>query len=122
MSDFFQNIVGKVGSALGVDVQTFVQQQVQSLLQPQSIQALVDRAEQAGLGDKVRSWVSQNSNLPVTPDEIRTILGSDVVHDMVQKTGPPADGVLTALAHCLPAAVAGKTPDGVLPPAGDKPA
>lgn len=55
MSDFFQNIVGKVGSALGVDVQTFVQQQVQSLLQPQSIQALVDRAEQAGLGDKVRS-------------------------------------------------------------------
>ena len=119
MSDFFQNIVGKVGSALGVDVQAFVQQQVQSLLQPQTIQALVDRAEEAGLGDKVRSWVSDNSNLPVTPDEIRTILGSDVVHEMVQKTGLPADGVLTALAHCLPQAVDSKTPDGVMP-AGDK--
>lgn len=115
MSDFFQNIVGKVESVLGGDVQTIVKQQLQSLTQPQTIQALLDRADQAGLGDKVRSWISQSGNVPATPDEIRSILGSGAVHDLVEKTGLPADAVVTALVHFLPDAVDKHTPDGVLP-------
>ncbi|ASC04614.1 hypothetical protein WSS15_02340 [Acetobacter pasteurianus] len=118
MSDFLQNILGKVESALGVDVQGALQQQLQSLLQPQNLEALLTRADQAGLGDKVRSWVSQGGNVPATPDEIRTILGSDMVHNLIEKTGLPADTVLTALAHFLPAAVDKQTPQGVLPEAG----
>lgn len=117
MSDFFQNIVGKVESVLGGDVQSIVKQQLQSLTQPQTIQSLLDRADQAGLGDKVRSWVSQSGNVPATPDEIRAILGSDAVHDLVAKTGLPADAVVGALVHFLPDAVDKHTPDGVLPAA-----
>ncbi len=49
MSDFLQNILGKVESALGVDVQGALQQQLQSLLQPQNLEALLARADQAGL-------------------------------------------------------------------------
>ena len=115
MSEFFQNILGKVESVLGVDAQNAIQQQVQTWLQPQNVQALLDKADQAGLGDKVRSWVSQSGNLPVTPDEIKDILGSSAVHDLVQRTGLPADSVLSALTHFRPAAVNEKTPDGVLP-------
>ncbi len=70
------------------------------------------------LGDKVRSWVSQGGNVPATPDEIQTILGSDIVHNLIAKTGLPADTVLTALAHFLPAAVDKQTPQGTLPEAG----
>ncbi|MBO1323853.1 YidB family protein [Acetobacter sp. TBRC 12305] len=120
MSEFFQNILGKVGSVLGVDAQNAIQQQVQTWLQPQNVQALLDKADQAGLGDKVRSWVSQSGNLPVTPDEIHDILGSGAVHDLVERTGLPADSVLSALAHFLPAAVNAKTPDGVLPATPEK--
>ncbi|GBQ67813.1 MAG: YidB family protein [Acetobacter sp.] len=115
MSDFFQSIVGKVESVLGGDVQTLVKQQFQSLAQPQTIQTLLDRADQVGLGDKVRSWISQSGNVPATPDEIRSILGSDAVHALVEKTGLPADSVVTALVHFLPDAVDRHTPDGVLP-------
>ncbi|MFT8418248.1 MAG: YidB family protein [Acetobacter sp.] len=115
MSDFFQNIVGKVESVLGGDVQTIVKQQLQSLTQPQTLQSLLDRADQAGLGDKVRSWISQSGNVPATPDEIRSILGSSAVHDLVEKTGLPADAVVTALVHFLPDAVDQHTPNGVLP-------
>lgn len=117
MSDFFQNIVGKVESVLGGDVQSIVKQQFQSLTQPQTIQSLLDRADQAGLGDKVRSWISQSGNVPATPDEIRSILGSAAVHDLVEKTGLPADAVVGALVHFLPDAVDKHTPDGVLPAA-----
>ncbi|QEO16497.1 YidB family protein [Acetobacter vaccinii] len=115
MSEFLNGLMGKVGSLLGVDVQALLQQQAQTLLQPQNIQSMLEKADQAGLGDKVRSWVGHSDNLPATPDEIRSILGSDVVHDLVSRTGLPADSVLTALAHFLPEAVNDKTPQGVVP-------
>lgn len=115
MSDFIQNIIGKVEGALGVSLQGEMQQQLQKLIQPETLQAILTQADQAGLGDKVRSWISQGSNVPATADEIRDILGSSTVHDLVQRTGLPADAVLTTLAHFLPEAVDKKTPDGSLP-------
>ncbi|WP_215753478.1 YidB family protein [Acetobacter sp. P5B1] len=119
MSDFIQNLVGKVEGALGVSLQGEMQQQLQKLLQPDTLQSILTQADQAGLGDKVRSWISQGSNVPATADEIRDILGSSTVHDLVQRTGLPADAVLTTLAHFLPQAVDKKTPEGTLPAPAD---
>ena len=83
MSDFFQNIVGKVESVLGGDVQTLLKQQLQSLTQPQTIQSLLDRADQAGLGDKVRAGVRQGSKVTATPEETHAIQGSVPVPDLL---------------------------------------
>lgn len=117
MSDFIQNLIGKVEGALGVNLQGEMQQQLQKLLQPETLQNILTQADQAGLGDKVRSWISQGTNVPATADEIREMLGSSTVHDLVQRTGLPADAVLTTLAHFLPQAVDKQTPDGTLPSA-----
>ncbi|CEF39714.1 hypothetical protein ASN_275 [Acetobacter senegalensis] len=121
MSDFLSNLVGKVESALGVDLQGALQQQLQKLLQPENLQAILAQADQAGLGDKVRSWVGHGENLPATTDEIREILGSSVVHDLVARTGLPADTVLTTLSHYLPEAVDKTTPAGEVPAAAPAP-
>lgn len=118
MSDFIQNLVGKVEGALGVDLQGGVQEQLQKLLQPETLQNILTQADQAGLGDKVRSWIGQGSNVPATADEIRNILGNSTVHDLVERTGLPVDAVLGALAHFLPDAVDKNTPEGTLPSAG----
>ncbi|MFT9399178.1 YidB family protein [Acetobacter sp.] len=115
MSDFLSGLVGKVESALGTSLSGAVQQQLQSLLQPGTLENILSKADDAGLGDKVRSWIGHGENLPATPDEIREILGSSTVHDLVARTGLPADAVLTAVAHFLPAAVDKTTPDGTLP-------
>ncbi|MCG0994059.1 YidB family protein [Acetobacter indonesiensis] len=117
MSDFLSNLVGKVESALGVDLQGALQQQLQKLLQPENLQAILAQADQAGLGDKVRSWIGHGDNVPATTDEIRDILGSDIVHNLVARTGLPADTILSTLAHYLPEAVDKTTPAGELPAA-----
>ncbi|MCH4092689.1 YidB family protein [Acetobacter sp.] len=108
----FDNLVGKVSSALGVDLHEKLAEQIQSLLQPEMIQTLVAKADEAGLGDKVRSWIGKGDNLPVSPDEIRNILGSAQVQALVSKTGLPAETLLPALSHFLPQAVDQKTPEG----------
>lgn len=115
MADFFSGLVEKVEGALGGTLSGAVQQQLQSLVQPATLESLLTKADQAGLGDKVRSWIGHGDNLPATPDEIRDILGSSTVHDLVARTGLPADAVLTAVAHFLPAAVDKTTPEGTLP-------
>ncbi|MFT8475377.1 MAG: YidB family protein [Acetobacter orientalis] len=115
MADFLSGLVGKVESALGGSLSGVMQQQLQNLLQPETLQNILAKADQAGLGDKVRSWIGHGENLPATPDEIRDILGSSTVHDLVARTGLPADAVLTAVAHFLPTAVDKTTPQGTLP-------
>lgn len=108
----FTDIVDRVGNAMGMDLHAKLNDQLQSLLQPATIQALVAKADDAGLGDKVRSWVGNGENLPITPDELRQVLGNSEVQALVAKTGLPADSLLPALAHFLPGAVDSKTPQG----------
>lgn len=106
------SLVDKVGGAIGVDLHAKLNEQLQSALDAGAIQQLVDKADESGLGDKVRSWIGKGDNLPVSVDEIRNILGNTEVQNLVARTGLPADTLLPALAHFLPAAVDKKTPDG----------
>lgn len=70
-----------------------------------SMQGLVDQLQQGGLGDQVKSWLSNGSNMSVTPDQIKTALGSDQVQQIAQHFGVPTDAALKLLADHLPAAV-----------------
>ncbi|NHO33226.1 YidB family protein [Acetobacter fallax] len=106
------NLVDKIGSSLGIDLHAKMNEQLQSLLDPATIQQIVAKADDAGLGDKVRSWIGKGDNLPVSPDEIKQILGNSEVQNLVARTGLPADSLLPALAHFLPDAVDKKTPEG----------
>ncbi|GBR01418.1 YidB family protein [Acetobacter oeni] len=106
------NMVDKIGNAIGIDLHSKLNEQVASLLDPARIQQIVSKADEAGLGDKVRSWIGKGDNLPVSPDEIKQILGNSEVQNLVSRTGLPAETLLPALAHFLPDAVDKKTPEG----------
>ncbi|GBQ65485.1 hypothetical protein AA103196_1136 [Ameyamaea chiangmaiensis NBRC 103196] len=114
MSGFLGNLVNRV---LGEDspLAGQINSHLATLLTPDNIQSLVTRAESSGLGDKVRSWIGTGENLPVSPDQIRSILGNQQVQQMVDRTGLPAETLLPALAQFLPQAVDHHTPDGTTP-------
>ncbi|MBS0960021.1 MULTISPECIES: YidB family protein [Acetobacter] len=114
MSGFLANLVNKVESTIGSSLSGVMQQQLQSFLQPEMIAKIQAKADECGLGDKVRSWIGQGDNLPVTADEIREMLGSETLHNLVDRSGLPADAVLGALAQFLPEAVHKATPDGTI--------
>jgi uncharacterized protein YidB (DUF937 family) len=78
------------------------------------MQGLVNQLEQGGLGDQVKSWLGNGSNMQVTPAQIQAALGSDQVKQLAAHFGIPTDAALKMLAEHLPAAVDQASPNGVV--------
>ncbi len=79
---------------------------------------LVAGFQRAGLGHIADSWVGTGANHPVSPDQLRNVLGEDRVRDMADQTGMDQSSLLSQLAQHLPKAVDGMTPNGRLPDEG----
>lgn len=79
-----------------------------------NLQGLADQLQQGGLGDQVKSWLSNGPNMNVTPEQIRAALGSDQVKQIAQRFGIPVDDALKLLADHLPAAVDQASPNGTI--------
>ena len=80
-----------------------------------ALSAIVAKLQQAGFGDQVKSWIGTGQNLPITADQLKQVLGSDVVRQLAAKYNIPIDQVAEVLAHQLPLAVDKASPDGKLP-------
>jgi uncharacterized protein YidB (DUF937 family) len=91
---------------------------LQDMLSGGGAQDILGKLNAGGLGDKVQSWVGMAKNLPISADQINSVLGNDTVKSIAAKVGIPTDKVASALAHLLPQAVDKMTPDGK-PPAKD---
>ena len=57
-----------------------------------------------GMGEHVSSWLTNNPNLPVDPQQIHDALGSEQVQQMAASSGLPVGSFLQQLAQHLPAA------------------
>jgi uncharacterized protein YidB (DUF937 family) len=76
------------------------------------MQGLVTQLQQGGLGDQVKSWLGNGSNMQVTPAQLQAALGSDQVKQLAAHFGIPVDAALKMLAEHLPAAVDQASPNG----------
>ena len=79
---------------------------------------LINMFNQAGLGQVAQSWVGNGANLPVTPEQLRDVLGHKTVEEMATHAGMDQGGFLEQLSQHLPNVVSGLTPDGRLPDEG----
>jgi len=70
--------------------------------------------QQAGLGDQVKSWLSNGPNMKITPEQLRAAPGSDQVKQIAQHFGVPVDEALKLLAQHLLTAVDQASPNGKL--------
>ena len=79
---------------------------------------LVGKFEQAGLGNVVSSWIGSGQNLPISADQLQSVLGSDAVSGIAAKLGiNPADA-MGQLSTMLPGLVDKLTPNGAAPAGG----
>jgi uncharacterized protein YidB (DUF937 family) len=81
------------------------------LQQAGGIEGLMAKFQQAGLGDKVASWVGSGSNLPVSADQIQQVLGEHV-EAASQQSGHDAGAIAGGLASVLPGLIDHLTPKG----------
>jgi uncharacterized protein YidB (DUF937 family) len=76
------------------------------------IGGVLDKFKQGGLADAAASWVGKGENMPVSADQISSVLGSDAIAGMAAKFGiDPAD-LSAKIAEHLPAVIDKMTPDG----------
>jgi uncharacterized protein YidB (DUF937 family) len=80
--------------------------------QPGGLSGLVQRFSQAGFGDQVKSWVSSGANLPISTDQLTSVLGQANIEAMSQQLGVSAQAVTSGLAALLPHLVDQLTPSG----------
>lgn len=79
------------------------------------LQALVDRLRDAGLGDRVESWIGRGENRPVQPQELDRAFSGPEADNMAHAAGMERPGLLALLSQVLPKLVDAMTPDGHLP-------
>ena len=79
---------------------------------------LVEAFQAKGLGDVVASWIGTGQNLPVSTEQIQSVLGSGLVQQLAARVGLPPEAATALLAQILPQAVDRLTPEGTVPAGG----
>ena len=79
---------------------------------------LLSALQQGGLGPQVKSWLGNGANLPVSEEQLKSVLGSAQVQDFARHLGLPVDQTLALLAKYLPEIVDKASPNGTLQPGG----
>jgi len=76
------------------------------------VSGLLDKFRSAGLGQQADSWVATGQNMPVSGDQVSSVLGSGAVERVSQKLGLPPGAAAAALAAVLPMVIDHLTPNG----------
>ena len=76
---------------------------------------LLNRFQQNGQGDVVNSWVSSGQNQPISPSQLGSALGPDIVGALAERTGLSQEQITAQLSQILPGVVDKLTPNGRLP-------
>ena len=76
---------------------------------------LLSRFQQNGQGDVVNSWIGSGQNQSISPSQMGTALGPDVIKVLAQRTGLSEEVITSQLSQLLPGVVDKLTPNGRLP-------
>ncbi|NVO05718.1 MAG: DUF937 domain-containing protein [Rhodoferax sp.] len=82
------------------------------------LQGLIAKFQQGGLGDVVASWVGTGENLPISGEQLSSVLGPDILSNLASKLGLNSGELAGQLSSVLPGMVEKLTPDGQVPATG----
>lgn len=115
---FVDEIKAKAAAAInqpGADWFTIAKGAYQLLETQGGISKIAETFQQKGLGDIVQSWISTGKNLPISVEQIKSVLGADRLAELSQKTNLPLEQIAGKLTEVLPKLVDGLTPNGTVP-------
>ena len=132
MAGFLGGLRDKVLSSTGVEGKAA--DALKGMLASQGGQAglevLMRQCDQAGIGDKARTWVGDGPKATLSAEEVQRLLTSDQARFLASCTGLPLAPLLPVIAKLLPLAMAkmakgegaGEAVDEALTDAKDQPA
>ena len=114
-------LLDSIAGSLGGQGQNPVLSLVTGLISNQdggALAGLLQQFQAGGLGHLADSWVGTGQNLPVSGDQIQSVLGSEQVQQMAAKAGIAPEALSGQLAQLLPQLIDKITPDGKIPDQG----
>ena len=82
------------------------------------LNGLVEKFNQAGLGDVMQSWIGHGQNQPITGDQLSSVLGGQVLDQAASKLGMDPAQLSGQLSAMLPGLIDQLTPHGAAPAGG----
>jgi uncharacterized protein YidB (DUF937 family) len=76
------------------------------------LNALTQAFERNGLGHIIRSWIGNGENSPISPDQLKAVLGNDGLANLANKAGISPETATQYLTKSLPSLVDALTPNG----------
>ena len=117
----FDQVVGALAGNQSGGGNALLESVLQLVNNPQTggLGGLVQSFQQGGLAEIVNSWVSTGQNLPVSAEQIQSVLGNSTLQDLAAKLGISSQEASGSLASLLPQVIDQLTPHGELPENGD---
>jgi uncharacterized protein YidB (DUF937 family) len=119
------NLMGMVSGLFGGNNAEAQEQHAQGLNQLNEeaggLEGLKAKLEQAGLGDKIKSWIGTGENAEISGDEIKQALGgsdNSILNKLAATSGLSTDSAAEGLSKILPNIVNSVTPNGSVPEGG----
>ncbi len=69
------------------------------------LQGVVSKLREGGFGEHIQSWISGGENIPISADQLRSVLSEEHVRQLARHFGVDPDTALGLLSQHLPAAV-----------------
>ncbi|HEY6088121.1 MAG TPA: YidB family protein [Burkholderiaceae bacterium] len=79
---------------------------------------LIEQFQRSGQGDVIDSWVGTGQNQAISPDQLGSVLGGDLLGQLTRQTGMGEGDLLGQLSQVLPQLVDRATPEGHVPEGG----
>jgi len=76
---------------------------------------LLEKLQNGGLGNAINSWIGSGQNQPVSPGQLGSALGPDIIKMLAQRSGLSEEEITKQLSQILPGVVDKLTPHGRLP-------
>jgi uncharacterized protein YidB (DUF937 family) len=74
--------------------------------------------EQKGLGGVMSSWIGSGQNMPISADQLQTVLHSGALQEVAAKAGIDPSQLTSMMTTLLPHVVDHLTPNGQVPDSG----
>ena len=103
-------VLGKLGGQQG----GMAQIALDMFNQNGGIGGVLDKFKENGLAEQAASWVGKGENIPVSADQISSVLGSSTIAEMAAKFGISPETLSAQIAQHLPTVIDKMTPNGAI--------
>ncbi len=107
-------IAGSILGKFGGEQRGVAQAAIDLFNQNGGLNGILEKFKDGGLGEAAASWVGKGENLPISAEQISSVLGNGAIADLAAKFGINPETLSAQIAQHLPTVIDKMTPNGTV--------